>query len=312
MIKHVLRLIQTMRALAFLSALAIIGFGDSAQAFERQNVELSLGRQTRTFTVFWPDNLSRRTSWPVLIAFHPGLADGAYMERTSRFHSRTEDYIVVYPDGFRRSWNAGDCCGRAVRRNIDDLAFFDAMMSALDQIIKGEAGAAHSTESRAYLTGFSNGAIMAYHIACNRPNRVAAIAPVASSYSALASCDSRGTPVLHIHGLLDRSAPYDGGSSEVQTFDQRYQTPARDTVAAFAGQNNCNLTTDTVTISKLRTNCNEYRGCGGLETVICLIEGQGHTWPGTEASTMFGGKFGPGRLDIDGSGAVLDFFNSLR
>ncbi len=64
---------------------------------------------------------------------------------------------------------------------------------------------------RVYLTGMSNGAMMAYRVALERPERVAAIAPVAGAMALDPDLVRVPVPVLHMHGTDDRHAPFEGG-----------------------------------------------------------------------------------------------------
>lgn len=275
-----------------------------AGANERIEGSLRVDGQKRSYIAYLPDNLTSRNDWPVLIAYHPGLATADYMERTTEFHRLpdSEQFVVVYPDGFRRTWNAGECCGAAMRRNVDDLAFFEAMMDDLAQQTEGRI------RPRAYVTGFSNGAIFAYHLACEMPERVAAIAPFASAYQ-FNNCDSGVVPVMHIHGTHDISAPVEGGSSGIKSFDQRIQAAADDTVARMAEHNSCSSRPARSEDSPfLKTAC-QVTDCNGVELKLCVVENLGHTWPGAAAADNFlGRKFGPARTDINGSQAILDFF----
>jgi polyhydroxybutyrate depolymerase len=145
-----------------------------------------------------------------------------------------EGLMLAYPQGLGVSffgrilgtWNAGRCCGPARERNIDDSGFIAAM---LDDI----AGKWPLDERRVYVTGMSNGAMMAYRLACDLPGRIAAIAPV-GAIGVMEECgakaQARAVPTLHIHGLADPCAPYDGCrqcKSCVRTFLRSMGLPTR-------------------------------------------------------------------------------------
>lgn len=66
---------------------------------------------------------------------------------------------VVYPVAFGESWNAIGCCGKAAAKNVDDLAFMKALVAKVDP---GHA-------RQVYLVGYSNGARLAYRVACDDP-----------------------------------------------------------------------------------------------------------------------------------------------
>ncbi len=66
---------------------------------------------------------------------------------------------IVYPVAYDTSWNAITCCGVAAAKNVDDLAFLKALEAKVDP---GHA-------RQIYLVGYSNGARMAYRVACDEP-----------------------------------------------------------------------------------------------------------------------------------------------
>lgn len=65
--------------------------------------------------------------------------------------------------------------------------------------------------TRVYATGHSNGAMMAYRLAVDAPERIAAIAPVAGMMVTDRFPPARPVPVLHIHSVADPRALYAGG-----------------------------------------------------------------------------------------------------
>jgi polyhydroxybutyrate depolymerase len=66
---------------------------------------------------------------------------------------------LVYPVAVQTSWNAIGCCGYASIHNVDDLAFITALVATVDP----------GKQRSIYVLGFSNGARLAYRIACTNP-----------------------------------------------------------------------------------------------------------------------------------------------
>nr|WP_245563498.1 prolyl oligopeptidase family serine peptidase [Longispora albida] len=115
-------------------------------------------------------------------------------------------FVNAYPDGADHAWNAGGgCCGELGRSDVDDVAFLSAVVA--------EASRNTSIDpSKVYATGMSNGAMMAYRLACET-TLFAAIAPVSGTM--LVPCASPApVSVLHIHDTADRNVPYAGGEGE--------------------------------------------------------------------------------------------------
>ncbi|MCR8723741.1 alpha/beta hydrolase family esterase [Frigidibacter sp. ROC022] len=126
-------------------------------------------------------------------------------------------FRAVYIDGSRlmrlkggnwKAWNAGYCCGRAFADNVDDLG-------TLDRIIARFEAAGLLQPGRVYLVGHSNGAMMSYHYACNRPGVIAGVVGLAGNYVAQSCPGARGLQVLEIHGAKDEVISIDYGLSQV-------------------------------------------------------------------------------------------------
>lgn len=233
--------------------------------------------RTRAYRVHVPAGLSRPA--PLLVVLHGGGGNGAQVERQTGFSATAdrEGFVVAYPDGSGRTrlltWNAGTCCGYARERGIGDTAFIRAMLEAI--------GAEFATDpARVYVTGFSNGAMMAYRLGCDLTDRVAAIAPVSGTLNTPACAPSRPLPVLHLHGTADAHVPVEGGPPrrDLPAIPPWHNTSLADTIDFWAGHNACPPPTETrqgAVTTTTRGPC-----AGGTEVVQVLIDGGGHAWPG--------------------------------
>ncbi|MCU1592093.1 MAG: hypothetical protein JWP11_3349 [Frankiales bacterium] len=121
-------------------------------------------------------------------------------------YSDRDGDLVAYPEGVRESFNAGLCCGDAVTYGVDDVSFLSDVVSDLKA-----RGAA-----RISVVGFSNGGMMAYRLACARPDLVDTVG-VMSGTLEIPHCDG---PIhaLALHGLRDTAVPWEG---------ERYSTRLR-------------------------------------------------------------------------------------
>jgi polyhydroxybutyrate depolymerase len=154
---------------------------------------------------------------PLLLAFHGGGGNGPGFQRYAGLDplADRDGWLVAYPNGTSRifdgrllTWNAGSCCGFAADAEVDDVGFALA-------VIEDVARLAALDRTRVYATGHSNGAMMAYRLAAEAPERVAAIAPVAGAMMLDTFAPARPVPVLHIHSVDDPRALYAGGATEV-------------------------------------------------------------------------------------------------
>ncbi|MGQ9914398.1 MAG: hypothetical protein ACUVQQ_08650 [Thermogutta sp.] len=143
---------------AILVGVGIVTVTKPASAAEGVERTLSIDGIRRSYTVDLPRNAAGRRDLRMLFVFHPTFATGKFMADATRLHEMpgSDDLIVVYPDGFMRTWNAGSGCGMAERSNIDNVAFFQAAMK--------DVGTTASIRPTAYLTEFSNGALPVYYL----------------------------------------------------------------------------------------------------------------------------------------------------
>ena len=73
----------------------------------------------RSYRVHVPDGYSPEKPAPLVLVLHGGWGTGKIIQWQSRMTGVSErhDFIAVFPDGYRRSWNAGKCCGPAMKNN---------------------------------------------------------------------------------------------------------------------------------------------------------------------------------------------------
>src|SRR5712691_11431037 len=161
---------------------------------------LEVDMRTRTFLVHVPSSYDGKKPFPVVLAFHGGGSNAEQMVRFCGLNETADKhgFIVVYPNGTGRlekllTWNGGNCCGYAMRNRIDDVAFTKALLDDLAKVVKVDT-------KRVYATGMSNGAIMAYRLASELSDRIAAIAPVGGPMGKEKCAPKRPVPVIHFHG----------------------------------------------------------------------------------------------------------------
>lgn len=138
----------------------------------------------------------------VVVALHGYTADPQQLRDrlgTDRWVSEL-DATVVLPEGLgeRESWNAGGCCGSAARSDIDDVGYLARTITRLRA-----AGA-----QEVALVGYSNGGMLAYRLACERPGLVDAVAVINGTVTT-ASCEGE-FQALHLAGEIDPAVPVQG------------------------------------------------------------------------------------------------------
>lgn len=251
---------------------------------------LSHGGRERSYIVHVPrDRLVN--PWPVMLNFHGGGSSAAGQQAYSRMDATAdrEGFLVVYPNGSGvlasrlLTWNAGRCCGYAMKNAVDDVAFVRALIEDLASRVDVDRG-------RVYATGLSNGAMMAYRLAAEAPELVAAIAPVAGASAVLPMDPEVTVPVLHIHSVDDTRALYAGGVGPPYPLtNTRVTHPAVEPmIANWARHDGCApLPAMAPTIrgrdgsaghTATRIRYGECRH--GVEVVLLRLSGAGHVWPG--------------------------------
>lgn len=238
--------------------------------------QLTSDGRTRSYLVHRPATPPPVGGYPLVVMLHGGLGSAAQAERSYGWDALADQqgFVVVYPDGIDRTWNAGSCCGRAQRDDVDDVAFLSAMVTTLEQQLAIDP-------RRRFVTGMSNGAMMSYRLAC-QTTLFAAFAPVAGTQ--LSDCDNAApASLLAIHGADDDTVRLDGrpGSGSVHVVGPALASVLdgwrrRDSCPSFTTSVDGAVTTRT-------TACPEHR------TVTWIIVADaGHQWPGSTARSYPG------------------------
>jgi len=248
----------------------------------RSDTLLHVG-QTRFYRVHVPAAYTKTTNkLPLIIALHGGGGSGQQFEAQSGLSETAdrEGFIVVYPDGRQnpgvlglRTWNAGTCCGQiAVADKTDDVGFISQL---IDKLVAGY----RVDSKRVYATGHSNGAMLCYRLACELPEKLAAIAANAGTMQLTKACDpSRVIPILHVHSALDRNVPSTGGVGS-KSLNRQWNAPVDSTLAVFIRLAQCGQ--ERVIQTTPQYTRYEWRSCPGkLSIQYYLTNDGGHSWPG--------------------------------
>lgn len=238
---------------------------------------LSFEGMQRSYLLHLPPGFDPAQPFPVVLVFHGFTLDGQEMVRITGFNAQADasNFIVVYPEGTgrRRGWNGGDCCGEAAVKKVDDVGFVRAILDELSQI-------ATLDRKRIYATGFSNGAIMVYRLACDLADQIAAIAPIGATQATQSCQPARPVPVIHFHGDADTSNPYEGGTSEAGVVF----LPVDETIDWWAKHNGCPAQAIETQTGKIVHRV--YAPCTQSADVELykILDGE-HAWPGGEPVT---------------------------
>jgi polyhydroxybutyrate depolymerase len=273
----------------------------------------------RPYDIFIPENLDSKTKVPVLMLLHDQDTDAlnALIMTCNNGHindpsciselANKEGFVVMIPRGtprilanWQRSWNAGggdvkqqwECnSGNPCKQQVNDVEYIDKVLQHVQTKVLID-------HHRIYATGLGNGAAMSHRLACQLPNRIAAIAAISGSNQAsqVQECRPvRAIPVLQIHGTEDCYWPFLGGartcgkpknaSGHLLSFAQSMQT--------WAKINGCDeqaITTELdndPSISRMN-----WQACQ-QPLIAYRIENGGHYWPNGFQPKAFAPKQAP-------------------
>ncbi len=272
--------------------------------------KLVVGGMKRYYEFHVPPSYDKSRPTPVVLNFHGGGGNPRNHRRLSRMNQTSDrgGFIVVYPQGTKSrkrlwpgyAWNAGTCCGWAQENGIDDVAFTAALLDDLVKVV-------HVDRARVYATGLSNGAMMCYRLACELPDRIAAIAPVSGPMQ-MPKCDpARPVAVMHFHGTRDEYAPFAGGKGP-RSLPGQFFTSVDETIRFWLKAHG--LQKNKPKIVKKGKAIGEYYilGKGNEKVVLWKLEGGGHTWPGGKFGLLKEGTLGQMNMDISASDLMWEFF----
>lgn len=291
-----------------------------------QTVDVVFEDETYPVRVHVPEDADPDTPLPLVLDLHGSNSNGVSQAQISELDAvadaDADGFIVAeptaaialdtddpLPDG-NWAWNvpgvpttAGEYPADDAR---DDVAFLTTVVESLSEQACGDP-------NRVYATGYSGGGRMASALACERPDLIAAIAPVAGLRAGKATADdlttidpSSCTPdqpvsVLTFHGTDDVVNPYDGND------DPRWGYGVETAVSTWAELDGCTTEPTTDQVSE-HVSLTRYGSCeSGTEVGLYTVDAGGHTWPGTSADLS---ALGTITQEINASQLMWEFFSA--
>jgi polyhydroxybutyrate depolymerase len=255
----------------------------SKESFEFSGIE-------RTYLLHVPPSYNGRTSVPLVIMLHGATQTSFDAHSHSGFTSKSdkESFIVVYPEGIGQSWNGPFGVGEAYENNIDDVGFIRELINRLEQKYNIDP-------NRIYVAGFSNGAMMAYRLAAELSDKIAAIAPVAGSiggkYNESTPLQIIADPmhpvaVIIFHGTSDTEVDYYGIMPSISVGNTPLSVAK--SVAFWVSHDGCSANPQNETSSDGNTIKSVYTGgTNSTEVVLYTLVGGTHEWPATATEIIW-------------------------
>lgn len=316
-----------MRGLLLLLLCATLASSSSVHdiaAFGRNDVPesrhtLNFYGAERSYSLHEPTGTYEIDRYPLIVVLHGGGGSARSIVRLTQGHfnkiADREGAYVVYPEGVRKFWNEGRNLplSYAHRNDVDDVAFIRSLIQDLSEKYPID-------KERVFVTGMSNGGLMAFKLACELPDLITAIAPVTASLprDIVNECSNvRGTSLIIINGTEDPYMPYQGGMITVFDAERGEVISTRETVRYWLEKNGCPMHSEkkmmpdndrkdgtTVTVYA-------YSGCQtGVRVVLYRVEGGGHTWPGGR-QYLKETQVGRTSRDINACEEIWSFFQSF-
>lgn len=307
------------KGLACTGLIWMLAAGGAAAADHARTI--TIGDQTRTYTVFIPDRV-RAAKRPVAAVFvlHGGYGTGKQVRDHLSFDAiaEREGVIAVYPDGLNRSWNDGRK-DLQKRRGVepDDVGFLTAIARSLKEekvVLAGET----------YALGISNGGMMAFRLACEAGGEFDGIVTIIANLGLelSRSCrPSRPIPIMMMQATKDPLMPWSGGG--IGFFGKRGEVISADATVAFWGkvlecQTNANLSELPHRLAEdvTRTRHERY-ACKSKRLERLVIVDGGHQVARLRASPVSNAKLpqvlvGPASHDFDAGEMAWRFLSASR
>ena len=226
---------------------------------------INVSESSRSYLTYMPETQSG--SMPVIIDFHggTGTAEGQYFTSSFFTTADTQGILLVYPQAETSTgsvWNTlHSVDGNKV--SADDFAFIQAIIDSL-----------HSNrsidKSRIYVSGYSNGAAMAFQIACHLNDDIAGFVvmsglfPLEDDYPCNITHETAG---IIITGTSDTERPMEGING--------YALPVREAAAWWADQNNSIYET---VVQEGNIERTIYETSSGTQIQLFVVDGGGHDW----------------------------------
>ncbi len=271
----------------------------TAAITERRTI--TWGGLTRTYRLDIPAGYTGAQGARLLVGLHGGLSSGDGFATYTRWPAAgaAHGYLVAYPDGVAgpqgfRTWNGGGCCGYAQASNIDDVGFVTALI--------GELRGRFSVPKVA-LTGHSNGAILAYRIACDRADAIDGVGIWAGTMFVSPCALSRPVSLLHLHGLADTNLPFAGGTGSGvsgATFP-----PAMNGIERVRQADGCGTAPATDTVNGVATST--WSCPVGVSLRLITVDDANHEWAGGINTALAGTP----STKLDATAAIASFVDGL-
>ena len=204
----------------------------------------------RNVIIHAPEETIENKKYPIVFFYHGngGLAENGFvLDDLVNNHQ----FIGIYPQGYKRSWNLGQEQSKA-----DDVEFTDMIIEELNKY-------SNLDMDKKFAIGYSNGSAMVNKLGIKR-SYLKGIAPLASQLleSQIPNNSTNPLSVYQICGSKDDVIPFEGGLSVV---GHRFMS-AHNSAKSWASAFNCDIIADISTINS--DTLFSYKNCENNHQII--------------------------------------------
>lgn len=235
---------------------------------------VKVDRVERTYRLFVPRLAAGERYAGTVVVLHGGgrRESGASIAASVGFDEEAarRRLIAVYPDGRGGHFHAGHCCGARPTRG-DDVRFVVRLLELVQRRYPVDA-------RRAFAAGFSNGAFLAYRLACQRSRRFLGVASIGGTEVLRGCRPERPVSVLHIHGREDRTTDFGGGILLRPWIPGAFELARRWRVRDGCPSGRTHRQRTPEIVISATTGCRH-----STQVRLVVLERFGHAWPGAAA-----------------------------
>ncbi len=187
--------------------------------------------------------------------------DAPYQQNAAKWEpiADTARFVVVFPNGQNKAWDIG---------GDKDINFIKAIINEMYNKYGID-------KNRVYVSGFSMGGMMSYHVANKMGDQIAAIAPVSGGGGV--NSPKRAMPIMHTHGTTDDVVNYNSTVNTLKSW-----------VSAQKCSSNSKVTKPyPASKSGSAASLEVWNGCkDNVEVRLLTIAGKGHWYSMDEAVSV--------------------------
>lgn len=233
--------------------------------------------------VFVPSSALENELLPAVIVWHGLTFDGPTIASYTGFEdlAEKEGFLAVFPTGhpfpedptfsLGNGWELPDWKDSSSK---NDVGFATDLLD--------ELGANWCADpEHIFSVGDSLGGFFTSVIVCELADRIAAAASVSGVIHDESCVPPRSVPYMAIHGTADDIVPFETGGTSIFGEGAVPELGPKDSFELFVDDFGCDAEPNASEIGENTTRL-EYTACdGSVPLAFYIIEGDGHTWPGS-------------------------------